>query len=239
VKKNELQSLTAAALSASPNQVLTQAAVDALTNIQKRYFRSIYLDNAFSYEGDVSGSSIGNISNVLYDGKLYVNSAALPIVGKSGFINFQVLPVGVEAGYNVSASTTTGSSVSSNNYSIARLVNGAIFSLLYQPQEKPDSSPNVSLDLGIVNRYLFTKELYYNQTTKQTTFTNSGDRYYAEANLKVLLGAIGPGRPGVQVGFQRGWLPPAYAFTKMFTVSLIYQTSDDNTSKDIKLVNKQ
>jgi len=228
-------------------------AISALASVQKKYFRSIYFDNGLSYEGDISNGSLGNISNVLYNGEVWVNTAARPITAQTGFFNFRILPVGIEAGYNVTAnastplsgssSTTTASASTTNgNYSLARFKSGATFLLSSQSPYSTDSSARLDLEVSAVNRYLFERELSYNSVTKSYSSTGTGNKYWAEVALKVLAGPVGSGslggRPGLRLAFQRGSLPPVYAFTKVFTISLIYETND-NSSQEIKLVDQK
>ena len=228
-------------------------AVSALASIQKQYFRSIYFDNGLSYEGDISGGSLGNISNVLYDGEVWLNTAARSITAQTGFFNFRILPVGIEAGYNVSsnastplsgssATTTASNSTPNGNYSLVRLKSGATFALSSQSPFSTDNSARLDFEVSAVNRYLFERELSYNSGTKSYSSTGSGNKYWAEVAIKVLAGPVGSGsfsgRPGLRLAFQRGSLPPVYAFTKVFTISLIYETND-NSSEEIKLVDQK
>jgi hypothetical protein len=228
------------------------AAVSAMANIQKKYFRSIYFDNGLSYEGDISGGSLGNISNVLYDGESWVNTAVRSLTRQSGFFNFRILPVGIEAGYNVSASastplsgsstTTVSSSAPSANYSLARLKSGMTFTLSSQSPYSMDNSARLDLEMSAVNRYLFVKELFYDSKTNTYSSTGTGNKYWAQIAFKLLAGPVGSGkvsgRPGLRLAFQRGSLPPVYAFTKVFTISLIFETND-NSSEEIKLLDQK
>jgi hypothetical protein len=225
----------------------------AIANIQKTYFRSIYFDNGLSYEGDISNGSLSNISNILYGGDLWVNTAVRPLSKDSGFFNFRILPIGVEAGYNVSANASTplsgapstatpSGSIPAANYSLVRLKSGATFTLSTESPYSTAKSARVDLELSAVDRYLFEKELLYDSKASSYSSTGTGNKYWAQVALMVLGKPIGggalSGRPGLRLAFQRGSLPPVYAFTKVFTISLIFETND-NSSQEINLVNQK
>jgi hypothetical protein len=249
--KNDLNALISGIESSSGN--VNDSAVLAIANIQKTYFRSVYFDNGLSYEGDISNGNLGNISNVLYNGEVWVNTAVRSLAKQSGFFNFRIMPVGIEAGYNVSAnssapltgsssSTTSNGSGPNGNYSLARLKSGATFTLSSLSPYSTENSARLDLEVSAVNRYLFEKELLYDSKTNSYSSTGTGNKYWAQVALKVLGGSIGSGsvggRPGLRLAFQRGFLPPVYAFTKVFTISLIYETND-NSSQEINLVNQK
>ncbi len=246
LKKSDLSNLLSAIESTSGS--VNAPALTTMANLQKSFFRSIYFDNGLSYEGDISHGSIGNIGNVLYNADIWVNTAARPLSKQSGFFNFRLLPVGVEAGYNVSSNASTAppppsGTTPTGNYSLVRLKSGATFILSSQsPYRTDNSGARLDLEISAVNRYLFEKELIYDDKTKSYSSTGTGNKYWAQIALKILGGSIGSGplsgRPGLKLGFERGFLPPVYAFTKVFTISLIYETNDNN-SQEIKLVDQK
>lgn len=238
---------------ASTSGQLDAGAVSKIGAIQAKYFRSIYFDNGLSYEANIANGSLGNVSNVLYSGETWVNTAVRSLTKQTGFYNFRILPIGIEAGYNVAANssaslsgspTTTiaSSSVPSPNYSLARLKSGATFILSSESPFTASPSPRLDLEVSAVNRYLFEKELVYNGSTRSYSSTGTGNRYWVDVALKFLAGSIGSGalsgRPGLRLAFERGSLPPVYAFTKMFTISLIFETND-NTTQEVPLVNQK
>lgn len=237
----------------SSSDEVNDVAVSRIGTIQKKYFRSIYFDNGLHYEADVSNGSLGNISNVLYSGETWVNTAARSLTQQTGFYSLRILPVGFEAGYNVAAnssislsgsspSSATSGPVPSPNYSLARLKSGATFILSSQSPYATSSAPRLDLEVSAVNRYLFEKELVYNGNTKSYSSTGTGNKYWVQVALKFLAGNVGSGslsgRPGLKLAFERGSLPPVYAFTKVFTVSLVFETND-NSTQEINLVNQR
>jgi hypothetical protein len=247
VNKDDLSKLISG-IESNPGDDATVLMID---KIQRHYFRSIYFDNGISYEGDLSNGSVGNVSNVVYDGELWVNTAVRSLTRTSGFVNLRIIPLGVEAGYNVSAnaasspsstSTLSNSSTPPNDYSLARVKSGGTFTLSSQSPYLSANSPRLDLEVTAIDRYLFEKELLYNAKTSSYSSTGTGSRYWAQVAVKVLAGSVGTGsvsgRPGLKLAFERGSLPPVYAFTKVFTVSLIYETND-NASEEINIVNKK
>lgn len=251
VSQTDLSTLRSAIVSSSGE--LNAGAVSKIGAIQAKYFRSIYFDNGLSYEANIANGSLGNVSNVLYSGDTWVNTAVRSLTKRTGFYNFRILPIGIEAGYNVAANssaslsgsptaTTTSSSAPSPNYSLARLKSGATFILSSESPFTTSPSPRLDLEVSAVNRYLFEKELIYNGSTKSYSSTGTGNRYWVDVALKFLAGSIGSGslsgRPGLRLAFERGSLPPVYALTRMFTISLIFET-DDNTTQEVSLVNQK
>ena len=137
-----------------------------------------------------------------------------------------------------SSSGATASGLAPNgNYSLARLKSGATFILSSQSPYVTDNSARLDLEISAVDRYLFQKELSYDSTTNSYSSTGTGNKYWVQVALKLHGGSVGSGsvngRPGLKLAFQRGALPPVYAFTKVFTISLIFETND-NTSQEIK-----
>src|SRR4029077_12712513 len=115
----------------------------------------------------------------------------------TGFFNFRISPLGVEAGYNVSANastplsgssttTTASGSIPNGNYSLARLKSGVTFALFSQSPYSTDNSARVDLEISAVTRYLFEKELLYNSKTNSYSSTGTGNMYWAQVALKVL-----------------------------------------------------
>jgi hypothetical protein len=122
------------------------------------------------------------------------------------------------------------------------LKSGATFSLSTQSPYSTANSARLDLELSAVDRYLFKDELQHDGNTNAFTSTGTGNKYWAQIALTVLGGPMGggtlSGRPGLRLAFQHGSLPPVYAFVKVFTISLIFETND-NSSQELKLVNQK
>jgi hypothetical protein len=189
-------------------------------------------DNGFKFEGDIDGISIGNVSNLVYDGTLQVTTVARAIGKSRGFWNFRWIPVGLEAGYNLQNEDDPNN----EKHSLARVKTGGVFTLFYQAINDRDFVNRVEFETQAVNRYLFTRETFFDADTSKNVLIDKGNKYWLQADLKFMFGAkVGPARIGFRASFQRGSLPPVYAFTKVFNFSVLFETSDEDTSREIKI----
>jgi hypothetical protein len=209
------------------------AASQAISSLQHDFVRAFVWDNAFRFEGDVRGTAIGNVSNLVYDTQLNMVSVTRALAGRNSFWNLRLVPAGAEVGYNLSNADNT----SLEKQSLTRLKGGATFTMFYEAASENQALSRIEFEAKGVTRYLFRNESAFDDTTKKAILVDKGTKYWVESNLKFLMGPkIQNGRAGFRVGFSRGFLPPVYAFTKAFTVSLIYESTDDNTAKELKLI---
>jgi hypothetical protein len=203
-----------------------------INDLQQNFFRGLVFDNGLNFEGDVDGMSIGNVSNLLYSSQLQVTAVARAIGKQKGFWTFRWLPVGVEAGYNLKNEDDPNN----EKHSLARLKTGGVLTLFYEANNPADFLNRVEFETQAVNRYLFKRETLFDAATQKNLLVEKGNKYWLQADLKFMLGAkIGPGRIGFRASFQRGSLPPVYAFTKVFNFSVIFESLDDDTSREIKI----
>jgi hypothetical protein len=203
-----------------------------INDLQKDFFRGLVFDNAVKFEGDVDGASIGNISNLLYDGQLQVTTVSRVIGNQTGFWNFRLIPVGLEAGYNLKNEDDPAN----EKYSLARFKTGAVFNMFYQADNQNALLNRLDFEVQGVNRYLFKSESVFDATTQKATLIEKGNKYWLQADLKFLFGPrVQAGRVGFRASFRRGSLPPVYAFNKAFTFGIVFETSDPDTSREIKL----
>ncbi|MCA1566314.1 MAG: hypothetical protein LC803_11880 [Acidobacteria bacterium] len=203
-----------------------------INDLQKDFFRGLVFDNAVKFEGDVDGASIGNISNLLYDGQLQVTTVSRVIGNQTGFWNFRLIPVGFEAGYNLKNEDDP----SNEKHSLARFKTGAVFNMFYQADNQNALLNRLDFEVQGVNRYLFKSESVFDETTQKANLIEKGNKYWLQADLKFLFGPrVQAGRVGFRASFRRGSLPPVYAFNKAFTFGIVFETSDPDTSREIKL----
>jgi hypothetical protein len=196
----------------------------ALNEVPHHFWPSLFFDNGISFEGDVRSVSIGNVSNFVFNSQLKLASATAQF-SKAGFFFMRVIPAGVEAGYNlqnVDAPALDGNT-------LARYKAGGTLTLRYDSQNNATLN-RIDLELNAVDRYLFLRELTLDPTTNLVTRLDKGNKYYAEGNLKFYFFRVGKGRPGFKVSFKRGYLPPAFAFTKGFDAGFFYESADDKTN---------
>jgi hypothetical protein len=202
---------------------------DTIRSLQRRFFRAVYFDNGFQFEGDLKGASIGNVSNLVYSGRVQVTTINRALAGASSFFNLRLLPLAAELGHNVSDNENP----QFNHPAIVRLNNGLAFNVFY---DNPAAFP-VKLELSVdaINRHLFHAESAFDTTTQSATMVTTGSKYWVQADAKLLFMRNQHGRTGLRVTFQRGYLAPVYNFTKAFNVGLVFESADDDTSKDLRL----
>lgn len=203
-----------------------------INDLQKNFFRSLLFDSAMKFEGDVKGASIGNVSNLLYDGQLQLTTVSQAFANRTGFWNFRWIPVGVEAGFNL----RNEDDPADEKNSLARLKTGVVFELFYQAPEDSSSLLNrIEFDVQALDRYLFKRESALDEATKKAVLTDKGNTYWIQSDAKFFFGPTTQlGRPGFRIGFKRGSLPPVYSFTKAFTFGVIFQSSKNTDAPDIR-----
>jgi hypothetical protein len=205
---------------------------EALINdLQKNFFRSLLFDSAMKFEGDVKGASIGNVSNLLYDGQLQLTTVSQAFANRTGFWNFRWIPFGVEAGFNL----RNEDDPADEKNSLARIKTGLVFELYYQATEGSSSLLNrIEFDVQALDRYLFKRESALDEVTKKAVLTDKGNTYWIQSDAKFFFGPTTQfGRPGFRIGFKRGSLPPVYSFTKAFTFGVIFQSSKNSDAPDM------
>ena len=197
----------------------------ALADIQKQFWPSVFFDNGLSFEGDVRGASIGDISNLVFDSQVKLASATIGNRTRLFFV--RVIPIGVEAGYNLK----NDDAPVLDGQAIARLKFGGTLVIRYDAPEERGIPSRLELEVGAVDRHLLVREAVLNPVTKLVDRLENGSKYYAEADLKIYFFRAGKGRPGFRLGFKRGYLPPAFGFTKAFDAGFFYESSDDSTAR--------
>jgi hypothetical protein len=222
----ELSSIRSAVLSSSPESI--DAALQSIGTLRKRFFRALLLDDKMSFEGDVQGAAIGNVGNVVNDFSPQITTINRPIA-EAGYWNFRILPIGAELGYNVNDAADP----QMKNKSITRLKSGAEINVFY---DNPGAIPNkVELTTSVVNRYLFNSEAAWDATQGKAVLTTKGDKYWVQTDFKVFFVKALSGNAGLKLTFQRGFLPPVYAFDKAFNFGLVFETNDNDTTDSTKL----
>lgn len=188
-------------------------------SLRNHVFNVLFIDSGLSFEGDVKGTAIGNVSNFLFtaDTKLVSPNYA----NGDGYAAIRFEPASLETGYNVQNSDAP----SAANHGLARYKAGLEGTLAYDFHNIPIA--RVELTLNTVERYLFLDENGYDSTTKAVTRITKGSHYYGEGALKIFFANTIWGRTGFQASFRRGGLPPTYADTRAVTAGFVYETSDD------------
>jgi hypothetical protein len=201
-------------------------------NLQDDFFRAVLFDNALRFEGDVKGASIGNVSNLLWDAQLQVATVTRAIAGDTGFINLRFFPAGVEAGYNI----TNNDAPDMERSSLARLKSGAVMTLFYEARDENEFLNRVEFETKGVTRYLLRSESVFDEATKKAILVDKGNKYWVQADLKFLFGPRTQfGRVGFRASFQRGALPPVYAFTKAMNFGIVFESNEKSDKKEEKV----
>lgn len=227
--RRELATVRSAILSMPSGDPTAPPAEEVIRRLRRRFFRAIYFDNGLHFEGDIKGTSIGNVSNLVYAGTMQVTTINRSLGGSSSFFNLRLLAIGADLGHNVNDSDNP----QANNPSIVRLNNGVAFNLFY---DNPTALPvKMELSVDAINRHLFHAESAFDTTTQTASLVTSGNKYWIQADAKLLFIRTSRGSAGLRVVFQKGFLPPVYNFTKAFNIGLVFETKDDDTSKDLKL----
>ena len=233
VNRQDLDSIRSALY--APAGTLTPAreaeALTAVRNIQHDFVRAYLWDNALRFEGDVSGTSIGNVSNLVFDSQFQIATVTRAFASDTGFLNLRLIPAGFEAGYNMR--NEANPEVDKN--SLARLKGGGVLTLFYEARNTEEFLNRVEFETQGVVRYLFRRESAFDEATKTAVFTDRGVKYWLQSDLKFLFGPrLGKGRAGFRLSYNRGSLPPVYSFTKAFKFGLVFETTDDTTAEEIK-----
>lgn len=212
------------------NTALAQSLIDAY---QKRLLSSIHLDLGGKLEAEALGF---DVANFVGDGSVKILSRTKTLFGsKSGFYKFRLIPAGLELGYNLGKGDEAAAAAVDPKLAaqlaevdwITRYKAGANFTLFYRNVESKLPFKRIEVDLKGVYRYLFNREVKFDETTKKNILTDKGHKPWFQADLKFFLADSDRGKVGFKLTFNRGSLPPVFAQTKSFQFGLIFETSDD------------
>jgi hypothetical protein len=200
---------------------------------RKRVFSSVHLDLGGKLEAEALGF---DVTNFVGDGNVKILSRTKTLFGsKSGFYKFRLIPVGLEAGYNLGKADEAAAAAVDPNLAlqlaevdwITRFKAGAGFTLFYRNPESKLPFKRIEFDLQGVYRYLFNREVKFDETTKKNILTDRGHKPWFQGDLKFYMADTDRGRAGFKLTFNRGSLPPVFATTNSFQFGLIFETSED------------
>lgn len=200
----------------------------------KGFFRVLLIKQGFNLEGEAFDFKT---TNFVSDTHFELASIAKKL--GPGFYNLNVF-AGPEIGRNLAkpdAAAATGATEAQLAAAdwITRLKAGGEFTLRLLPAASGDNW-GVELNLGYVNRHLFSSEVFTQEstkdgeTTKKLVTVGKGNRAWRQADLKLFLFGNQSARYGVQLSYQNGQLPPAFTPTKGFKFGLVIESSDDRQS---------
>ena len=202
---------------------------------QKRIFSSIHLDIGGKLEAEALGF---DVANFVGEGTFKLLSRTKRLFGsKSGFYKFRLIPGGLELGYNLGKGDEAAAAAIDPKLAaqlaevdwITRYKAGANFTMFYRNPESKLPFKRIEVDLQGVYRYLFNREINFDETLKKNILTDKGHKPYFQGDLKFFLADNERGKVGFKLTFNRGSLPPVFAQTKSFQFGLIFETSEDET----------
>ncbi len=218
--------------SSAQSEVEPNRVVQDINNLQKDFVRAYIFDNALRFEGDVSGRGISNVSNLLWDSQVQVATVSRALAGQTGFWNFRWVPIGLEAGGNL----TNNDDPTQEKRALARVKTGGEFNLIFKAGNANEPISRIVITAKALERYLFKAESTLDEMTQKVVLTDKGSKYWLQADVKIGTGVrVGAGRVGFKVTFQRGFLPPVYNFVKTFKFGVVFETNDDDNSGNIKV----
>lgn len=216
---NTLKTATDPGASGVPNDV----ALRALGNVRSHFWRAFLADYGFQMEGDVSDHGIGNVSNAIFDLRPQIATAAAPVFGNQGYLTLRLMPAGFEFGHNITNSDNTTKEIGG----VSRLKAGVELSLFYQNKTDSTFINRVELTGASIYRRLFMTESAFDATTQKNINTTKGDKLWTQVDFKIFVGPrMGKIRPGLKATYQRGYLPPVFSRTKVFSYGLVFESTD-------------
>ena len=208
-------------------QTLTEA-------YRKRVLSSIHLDLGGKLEAEALGF---DVTNFVGEGSFKLLSRTKTLFGsKSGFYKFRLIPAGLEAGYNLGKADEAAAAAVDPKLAqelaevdwITRFKAGAGFTLFFRNPESKLPFKRVEVDLQGVYRYLFNREVKFDESTQKNILTDRGHKPWFQGDLKFFLADTERGRAGFKLTFNRGSLPPVFATTKSFQFGIIFETAEDD-----------
>lgn len=197
----------------------------------KGFFRVLMIKQGLNLEGEAFDFKT---TNFVSDTHFELASIAKKL--GSGFYNLNIF-AGPEIGRNLAkpdAATTTGTTPAQLAAAdwITRLKAGGEFTLRLLPSAMGDNW-GVEVNLGYVNRHLFSSEVFTQETMedgetiRKLVTVGKGNRAWRQADLKVYLFGNESARYGVKLSYHNGQLPPAFTPTKGFQFGLVIESPDD------------
>lgn len=216
-----------------PDSERAQAAADFRDLLRKRQERLLG-GMFFDFGGKIETQALDfDVTNFVGEGAFQIQSRTKSLFGsKKGFWRFRLMPAAVELGYNVSQQPPAGSEAAAIDPDwLARFKFGGVFTLFYKNRsEGPALFRRVEFDLQAVDRYLFRREVQFDEETKANTTTDRGHKPWFQAGLKVYFTdpeeGSGGMRSGIRLSYNRGSLPPVFANTKSFQFGFVLESTE-------------
>lgn len=163
------------------------------------------------------------MSNAIFDERTQFGTPALAFFDNQGFFTLRFMPSGIELGHNLTNAGNTTKEVGA----IARYKAGIELGLLYKAKTSDAHIQRVELDAQAIYHRLFDNEVAYNATTKTNVNTTRGGKLWTQVDFKVMVGPkIGNIQAGFKLTYERGYLPPVFAETKVFSYGIVFESDD-------------
>ena len=219
-RKQELDTLRQA-IAPGANPVPNQAALDALSSVRSRFWRAVLFDYGLQVEADVSDRGLGKVSNLILDLKPQLATAAMNAFGEKGYFTLRFMPAGLELGNNIA----NEDKVTKEEGRLVRYKAAAELKFFYEGKTREAVIQRIELNAASVYRRLFENETAYNAVTKTNVNTTRGDKLWTQVDFKLFLGSpVASIRPGLKATYQRGYLPPVFARTSVFSYGLVFES---------------
>ena len=202
-----------------------------MINDRQRLAGAYLLDIGTKIEGEALEF---RVTNFIFDGAFQFQSATYRLFGsRKGWLKFRGL-AGAEVGPNMGKpeadmgmTMEEAQQVEDVDYA-ARFKAGGSLTMFYQPEETDRFFlKRFEFDMRFVNRYLFKREIMFDEETMENVETTKGNKHWFQTNAKFFLANSDSGRFGFKVTYNHGSLPPVFAKTNSFQFGLIFETADD------------
>jgi hypothetical protein len=203
--------------------VAASAANDAaLNNALQELDRKFWLATSIDGIGKIEGEAMNlSVSNAVADIPLQFVSRTKAIA-RQGWFFVRVIPAGFEAGKNLHSDDAAHP-----KYTIARYKAGMDFGLFWKPRDQERTLiKKLMLEAHGVDRYLFQTESAYDKVAKKAISVTDGNKYYAQADLKIYVADTPQGSYAFRVSFVEGSLPPVFSYTHTFLYGFVFESAD-------------
>jgi hypothetical protein len=200
---------------------------------QGRFFSGLQFDFAGRLEGEALKFGV---TNAVVDGSMQFVSSTKTLFGsRKASVSYRLMPLGIETGHNLGKGEDALANADSAQAQrlgevdwIARYKFGGVLSFLYRNRESLFPVKVVQFDVQAVDRYLFRREVMFDEATQMNVMTDKGHKPWVQADLKFYFtdpprGGAGL-RSGIKISFNRGSLPPVFSQTRSFQFGFIFES---------------
>jgi hypothetical protein len=211
----------------SESQAELKAADDLMRDFQKRTWSAVTIDAGLKIESEALNF---NVANALGDVAVSFLTRTKALGGsRKGFWKGRLMPAGFEGGKPTHSlqSVVVGAAGPPPQW-IGRYKAGGELTLFYANPDTTGPVKRIEGNAGVGDRQLFVREPVISTSDNTITKMVTGNKPWAEADLKVFFADSASGRYGIRFSYERGGLPPVYASTKVFQIGLVMETTDDS-----------